>query len=179
MIKGSIAKRYATALLKTVKNPKEYYSLLQEIKKTADVFENIPELKEIFFNPLSKSSIKTKAIETISSNLKLSQKSKNFLLLLLKHSRIQHLSSIARIMEELVYELTQKIKVQVITAFPFPKEYYERLKNQLEKKLSKTVILEPKVDPSIIGGVITKVGDTVYDGSIKTHLHKIERSLLS
>jgi len=66
----------------------------------------------------------------------------------------------------------------VTTAAPLPDGYYARLQAQLEKMTGKRVVVHRATDPSLIGGVVTRVGDRVFDGSLRTRLHSLRDALL-
>ena len=86
---------------------------------------------------------------------------------------------IARAHRTLVDEHAGRIRATVTSARPLDPMLETRLKTALEKQSGKTVILEKKEDPSIVGGLVTQLGDLVYDGSVRTQLQQMREQLLS
>jgi len=74
-------------------------------------------------------------------------------------------------------DVLRKIRVDVRTAFPLSAELSEKLQKRMEEFTGKKVEIEILEDASLLGGIVVGVGDTLYDGSIKTQLHNI-RNLL-
>ena len=90
---------------------------------------------------------------------------------------MHYLSDITSLYQELVDNMAGRARVHVTTAHDLPEEKIEELKVALEELVQKKVLMEVKQDPSLIGGVVTKIGGTVYDGSIKTHLENFKELL--
>ena len=100
-------------------------------------------------------------------------------MLLLDKGRIVNLPDVARGYHTLVDEHANRVRATVTSARPLDPALEKRLKNALEQQSGKTVILEKKEDPSILGGVVTQLGDLVYDGSVRTQLAQMREQLLS
>ena len=100
-------------------------------------------------------------------------------MLLLDKGRIASLPDIARAHRGLVDEHAGRIRATVTSARPLDPVLETRLKTALEKQSGKTVILEKREDPSIVGGLITQLGDIIYDGSVRTQLLEMREQLLS
>jgi F-type H+-transporting ATPase subunit delta len=69
------------------------------------------------------------------------------------------------------------LRAEVVAAAPLSEAYYARLQQQLEKLTGKKVVLDRREDPSLLAGVVTRIGDTVYDGSLRTRLQEIKHAL--
>jgi len=101
----------------------------------------------------------------------------NFLLLLLDRGRIGFLSAIIASYGTYADEISGVVRPTLYTAIPLEAIEIQGIKDALTTATGKKVVLSVQVDPSLIGGVVTKIGDMVYDGSIRTQLNRIESIL--
>ena len=88
------------------------------------------------------------------------------------------LPGIARLLREINDKRKGLVRAEVVTAAPLSDAYYARLQQQLEKMTGRKIVLDKREDPTILAGVITRIGDTVYDGSLRSRLHEIKHALL-
>jgi F-type H+-transporting ATPase subunit delta len=100
-------------------------------------------------------------------------------MLLIDKGRIAALPDIARAHRALVDEHAGRVRATVTSARPLDPMLETRLKTALEKQSGKVVIFEKREDPTIMGGLITQLGDTVFDGSVRTQLEQMREQLLS
>ena len=111
------------------------------------------------------------------NKLELSKVIKSFVLLLFDKGRINFLQDISSYYNVLADELKGIVMANLITATELTDETLEQIRNSLSAMTGKKVSLETKQDSSLIGGIVTKIGDLVLDGSIKTQLQNMRESL--
>ena len=99
--------------------------------------------------------------------------------LLSQRKRLLLLPYIARALDKLSDQRSGVIRALVTTATAMPDSYYTRLKEQLERSTGRKIVLEKTVDPEILGGVVTRIGDRVIDGSLRSKLASMREALLS
>jgi F-type H+-transporting ATPase subunit delta len=179
MITGSIARRYAKALLEIGIQENSYDAFGKELDRAAEMLKSSPELRNALENPVFALDKRGLVLDELARRLALSKTVRNFVMLLLKKGRIARLPDIARAHRTLVDEQAGRIRATVTSAQPLDPMLETRLKTALEKQSGKTVILEKKTDPSIVGGLVTQLGDILYDGSVRTQLHDLREELLS
>jgi F-type H+-transporting ATPase subunit delta len=179
VIIGSVARRYARALLAIGIQQQTYDALGKELDRTAETLLRSPELRQALENPVFPASKRRAVLEELARRLALSKVVRNFVMLLLDKGRIGALPDIARAHRALVDEHAGRVRATITSARPLDPALESRLKLALEKQSGKVVILEKKEDPSILGGVVTQLGDTVYDGSVRTQLSRLREELLS
>lgn len=179
MITGSLARRYAKALLEIGVRQQTYDALGRELDRTADVFAKSPELRTALENPVFPLDKRRLVLDELARRLALSKTVRNFVMLLLEKGRIAALPDIARAHHALVDEHAGRVRATVTSARPLDPKLEARLKSALEKQSGKTVLLEKREDPSIVGGLVTQLGDLVYDGSVRTQLQQMREKLLS
>jgi F-type H+-transporting ATPase subunit delta len=102
----------------------------------------------------------------------------NFLLVLNDHERLELLRPIAQNYRDLLEQQAGKVRVQVRTAVPLPDDQRERLLGELREVTRREPILEPTVDPDLLGGLVVQVGDWLYDASVKTRLETLRNELV-
>ena len=178
MIKGSIARRYARALLIAGKEAGEVEALLREIEELAELIEREKSLFETIKNPSYSSHERRGVLRELIEAMGLSLLMQNFLLLLFDKRRIDYLPEIATSYRELSDEFFLRTHARVITASRISHELMSRLKKSLEQATKKEVLLKAEEDGGIIGGVIAQVGNTLYDYSIAGQLKRIRKELV-
>ena len=179
MIAGSVARRYARALLDIGLASQSSDAIGKELERVAELLSGSKELATTLENPIFPLSKRKGVVEELARRLALSRTVRNFLLLLLDRGRIAALPAIAREHRILVDQAMGRVRVTVTTAQPLDAAAEQRLKATLERQTGKAVIVDKREDPALIGGVVTQIGDVVYDGSIRTYLANLRRELLS
>src|SRR5262249_31747368 len=149
------------------------------LDRLADTFARSPELKVALENPVFPLEKRRHVLDELARRLALSKVVRNFVMLLLDKGRIGALLDIARAHRALVDEHAGRVRAVLTSARPVDPALEARLKNALEKQSGKTVILEKREDPAILGGLITQLGDLVFDGSVRTQLAQLREQLLS
>lgn len=178
MIPGVVARRWATALLEIGVESGQLDKLVEEIQRTATVYEESAELRSSIANPLVPVHAKQEIVREIAGRLGLSQVARNALELLLHRRRLPALPGIAAHLREMADEKRGLLRAEVSTAMPLPEEYFTKLQAQLERITGRRVALDRKIDPSLISGVVARVGDTVYDGSLISRLRQMKEALV-
>src|SRR5438105_12603461 len=174
MIAGVVARRYAQALLELGSETGQLDALVEEVAAIVGSYEASPELQETLENPLSPLDVKRNILNDLASQIGLGQSARNTLLLLNDRRRLRALPGIARLLREMNDKKKGLLRAEVVTAAPLSEAYYGRLQQQLEKLTGKKVVIDRREDPSILAGVITRIGDTLYDGSLRSRLHEIK-----
>lgn len=178
MIAGSVAKRYAKALVEVAAEEGQLEAIGEELRAFAALFRYQPEVARFFDNPGILLRKKEETLQALCQRMQLSPLLSRFLHLLLARHRLPALPAMARIYQALMDERLGRVRAAVTTAVPLSAELEEGLRRQMEGRLGKTVLLEAEVDPAILGGVVAQVDSTVYDGSLRTQLKHLHQVLL-
>lgn len=178
MIPGVIAKRYATALLEIGVESGQTDALVDELGKAADVYEKSSELRGVLADPLVAPAAKKAILADLSTSLGLGATTKNALGLLLDRRRLPALPAIAVRLRELADHARGVVRAEVQAAMPLPEDYFDKLQRELERVTGRKVALERKIDPSLLCGVVVRIGDTVYDGSLVARLRQMKETML-
>lgn len=177
MAAGSLARRYARALLEIGLEEKNLEELGKEVSDLAAAVASSSELTETLTNPAFPRSDRDKILSAVLSRLGASQTTVNFTRLLLDRERVAALPDIARELAVLIDENAGRVRAVITAARPLSSAQLSRLIKALEELSGKKILAETREDPALIGGVVAKVGDQVYDGSLRTQLSQLRRSM--
>ena len=177
MIGSGIAKRYAKAFFDIAGEEGNYENYYDELKSFSSILEESKKLEDFLSDPVFEQADKKAVVEEVLKRVDISNMTANFLKLLLDKRRIDILSDIESCYREYMDKALKKVRANVKTAFPLTAELSESIMNSLEKTAGKKVDMTIEEDSSLLGGVVVRVGDIIYDGSIKTQLNNI-KSLL-
>lgn len=178
MIPGVIARRYATALLELGSETGQLDQLVEEVQRLSDAYLGSPDLRAAFADPLVAIQAKKSILSEIGDRVGASPTTKNVAGLLLERRRIAALPAIAGKLREMADLKRGIIRAEVLTAMPLPEEYFSKLQRELERITGRRVALDRKLDPTLICGVVVRVGDTVFDGSLVSRLRQLKDSML-
>lgn len=172
-----LARRYAKALFTVGKEQKTFEEYNQVLQGVAGLYVSNPEVVDALTNPLYPTDIKEKVMDGMIRSMAVDAVMGNFLRLLVQKKRIEILPEIAEEFQIMVDDEKNISHGNVISAIELSAELQANVQTTLEKLTGKKVKLTTSVDPSIIGGIIAKVGDLVLDGSIKTQLAGLKDSI--
>ena len=174
MINNALAKRYAKALVQLGSEGGLIDRFRDELSKIDSVFSTNGELRAAFADPALTQDQKKSIMKELISKTACSELVGNFLLLLVDKNRVAFLGQIVQTYEKLADEFSGVIRPVITTAFPLDDSQIVSIQAALEKKSGKKVIPQMVVDKSLLGGVVTQIGDIAYDNSVKTQLKRIK-----
>lgn len=174
----AIARRWARAIYEIGKETNAVTRLDADISAFAHTYAENEELATVLENPLVPEAAREAVLDEIAAKMGLSDSARSTLRLLARKRRLVALPDIARQLARLADEDQNILRADVTSAGALSDDYLARLRAELEKATGKKVILIPRQDPSLIGGVVTKIGDRVIDGSVRARLVGFRESLL-
>jgi F-type H+-transporting ATPase subunit delta len=172
-----IADRYAKALFNLAKEEGDYRKAGKDLQTFLAIFEGVKELRSLLLNPSFSFEGKRKILKGVDQFKNLSPMAQNFILFLIKKGRLSLFSEICEFYESLLDTAEGRLRAEVRLAVKTGDEVIQKMKSKLEEITGKKVVLSVHLDQSLIGGVVVKSGDLIFDGSIKTQLEKIEDRL--
>ncbi|ACY18540.1 ATP synthase F1 subunit delta [Haliangium ochraceum] len=175
---GSIARRYARALMSIGVEDGTYEALGRQVGVLAGAMKTSDELTQTLSNPAFPRADRRRILSALLERIGASKTVENFVLLLLDRERMGVLPDIARELDRMIDERTGRISAEVVSAQPLNEAQTARIKETLEKISGKQVQLSKREDPELLGGVVAKLGDVVYDGSLRTQLNQMRESLV-
>jgi F-type H+-transporting ATPase subunit delta len=173
----TVARRYATALADVAIERREERQVQSELGQWAEMIESNPRLKEVFANPTIVHDHKRKLLEDLLARTRVRDTTASFLRVLLKNQRLAQLRDIV---DRFAYVLDERAGVlagSVTTARPIPEELKKTLHETLSAATGRTVRLSFSTDEKIIGGMVARIGSTVFDGSVESHLERLADGL--
>ncbi len=172
-----LARRYAKALFAVGKEDGKLDDYSVALQGMAGLYDSDSGLEDALTNPLYPLDVREKVMEGVVASIGVDKIMSNFLNLLVEKKRADVLPDIAEEFQIMVDEEKNISHGSVVSAVELSKELQAKVQATLEKLTGKTVELTTSVDPSIIGGVIAKVGDLELDGSIRTQLASLKDSI--
>jgi F-type H+-transporting ATPase subunit delta len=173
-----VARRYAKALLELGAEQGQLDTIVEEIATVAQAWEASADLRNAIENPLVPHPAKKAVMGELADRIGSSPTTRNALLLLVDRRRTKTLPYLARTLRELADAHKGLVRAEVTSAAPLPEAYYERLQAQLERMTGKQVAVDRRTDPALIAGVVTRIGDRIFDGSLHTRLQSLRDALM-
>jgi F-type H+-transporting ATPase subunit delta len=174
----TVARRYANALADIVLKSGETETIQSELKSWEDLINSNNDLQTAFGNPSIAHLSKEKVLEGLLAKTKPSKTTANFLRVLLQNSRLTELGHINEKFASVLDERSGVVSAEVTSSRPLSETEKAEFQASLAKLTGKQVNLNFDIDENIIGGVVTRIGSTVYDGSVKTQLENLKQELI-
>jgi F-type H+-transporting ATPase subunit delta len=171
-----VAERYAKAMIDVIKGS-NVDKIIAELKQLSTTIAGSDELKRIFYNPSIAIKFKENLLSQLFARFKSDDAVRKFVYLILNKNRIKILDKIIYALENLSDKFTNRARIRVKTALKLDEKEIETLKKRFADITKKDVLLDVYVEPELIGGIIARIGSTVYDGSIKNQLKTMYRKL--
>jgi len=171
--------RYAQALVDVSFKLGQHEIVEQELDQFDQLLRQNQELRAFYMNPAISGVKKKAATLQLISKLDLSKIASNFILVLVSRNRITHFTEILEAVRQGIRDCLGIVQVEVTTSIKIDMESQYQLGLALRDIIGKEVKLQFEINPDILGGVITRVDDTIYDGSVLQQLHLIKSHLSS
>ena len=181
MTSAAAAGRYARALFDVMskESPRDLDAVETQLRDLSSLFTGNAALVSVLGNPavpVTKKVSVTKALLLQAGSL--AGPVAKLVVLLAERDRLLLLPDLVRAYGERLMDHQQVLRGDVTTAAPLADEKLRALSQGLERATGRKIVLASRVDPSIIGGVVTRLGSTVYDGSVATQLERMKQSLI-
>ena len=177
MPKGAIARRYAAAIFDIALKQGTIDRTLSDVEGIAQVFGD-RKLSFLLREPKIPAKRKETAVRQALASRVLPT-SLNLALLVIQRELVEVMPNIASELKRMVMDYKNEAVAQVTTATRMDDAEQKLIKQALEDRTHKTILMETRVDPSILGGVIARVGDQLIDGSVRTRLSLLQHQLLN
>ena len=177
MLENEVGKRYAEALSGNISDDSELGVALKNLKDFGETMKIEKQLSRFFEHPSISTEKKKNVVEELCGRLQIGDKTGNLLVLLNERGKIIFLEKIIEYFEQVVDRRLNQIRVYVTSAHALTAVNIDRLKTALNKILEKTILIDTKVDESLIGGVILRIGDQVADDTIRNRLRILKQTI--
>jgi F-type H+-transporting ATPase subunit delta len=173
----TVARRYATALADVAIDRHEEREVQNELDQWAEMIEAHPQLKEVFANPTVVYDHKRKVLEDLIARTRVRETTSSFLRVLLKNQRLSQLRAIVDRFGLVLDERGGMVAAHVTTARPIAEDLRNSLHETLVAATGRKVRLSFTTDESIIGGLVARIGSTIFDGSVQSHLDRLANEM--
>jgi F-type H+-transporting ATPase subunit delta len=174
-----LARVYAQAFMGVVAKSSNADDLVQELKSlVTDVLDRFPQLEKTLRSSLVSHEQKEQLLERVFGTAASTQVL-NFLKVLSRHGRLELLRSIARQVEKLHMERSGLTDVEVRVAAELDDAILNDIQSRIHKAIGTQPIMNVKIDPSLVAGIIVRVGDRVFDGSLRTQLEHTRHAMIA
>ena len=174
-----IAKRYARALFAIGREQGDaaVAQFGQELSALAEILEGAPALLRIFKNPIIKTDAKKAALKALLDNMELCKTVHNFCLFLADKGRLENFIEIQSYYSKLLDLNEGILRGKLVTAIELTKAKKDGIKTQLEEQFAQKLVLDYEADKTFLGGLVLKVGDKIYDASLKAQLEQMKETI--
>lgn len=173
MITGSLARRYARALMSIGADAGNADKLGADLRAFSQAMTVSVELVTTLTNPAFPRSDRKKIVDALATRFAVHATSRTFLYVLLDKERLSHLTAISREVDAYLEAQAGRISAEVVSAAALTPAQLSEITATLEKLSGKKIQMVRREDPELLGGIIAKVGDIIYDGSVRTQLRQL------
>jgi F-type H+-transporting ATPase subunit delta len=173
----TVARRYASALADVIVSRGEAREVQSELLTWQQMQDSHDNLRTAFGNPTIALDQKRAVLNRLIERSRPRPTTVNFLKVLLQNQRLTELAEINKKLADILDERAGTVAATVTTARPIPADVHERLRGTLASLTGKKVRIEFITDPGLIGGLVTRIGSTVYDGSVRNQLQQIKEKM--
>jgi F-type H+-transporting ATPase subunit delta len=149
----------------------------EELAAWEQMMQSNEQLLEVFRNPTIPYDQKQKVLSTLIARVRVRPTTANFLQVLLQNQRLAELGEVNKRFAQVLDERSGVVSAQVTTARPVPQSSQEALRAKLAAMTGKSVRLSFETDEELIGGIVTRIGSTIYDGSVRNQLQQVKERL--
>jgi F-type H+-transporting ATPase subunit delta len=172
-----VARRYATALADVVTVRGEAQDVQKELAAWSEMMQSNQQLLEVFRNPTIPYEQKRRVLETLIARTRVRPTTANFLQVLLQNQRLAELGEVNKRFALILDERSGVVSAEVTTARPVAQSSQDALRAKLTAMTGKSVRLSFTTDEDLIGGVVARIGSTIYDGSVRNQLEQVRERL--
>ncbi len=171
---SGVAGRYATALFELAKENAALDLVAADLTRFGEALDEFDDLKRLVKSPTFSAEEQGRALAAILDKLQIEGLTKNFLLLVAKNRRLFASADMARAFRAMLARERGETSATVTAASKLTESQVTALKQALTAALGKTVMLDEQVDPSLLGGLVVKVGSRMVDTSLRTRLNSLK-----
>jgi len=173
----AVARRYAKAFTEKYRDPASLEAMSAQLKEFAEVFDREKVLRTVMLHPAVDVGEKQNALKQIVKTLGASDQTAKVLSHLLEKGRLPLVKLVSEEFEKISNDILGRVRVEVTAAAVVSDSDRKILADKLTVVSGKEAVIELKVDPSLVGGIVARIGSVVYDGSIKNQLKALRAGL--
>lgn len=173
----SASLQYANALADVALSERTAEPVLKQLNDFAAVYAESAELRNVFSTPAVSSQQKKAIAQQIAERLGAGRIVRNFLFVVIDHNRTQELPELAEAFQQVIRERQGMAEAEVVSATELSEAQKKNMAHILEKKTGKKIAAKFSLNPALLGGAVVRIGDTIYDGSLRHRLDEMRAQL--
>jgi len=177
LIRSRLAHRYAKALFELAQEAGSTPSVTEQLQAFQEALAAQEDLNAALLSPVLTRPAKAEVLEAVLAAAPFDALTANFLRVLLDARKLPYLPDVMRAFATMRDEAEGRVRGEALTPMPLKDAEVQALRAALSKALQKDVELDARVDPALLGGVVARVGNLVFDGSLRTQLERIRETL--
>jgi F-type H+-transporting ATPase subunit delta len=174
---SKVARRYAQALIELCDEAQNHAMIGKQLAAFATTYAASAELRGVLTDPGVPAEARRGVLTAVLTKLMAAPVTRNFLFVLVDNDRIDQVAAIAAEFERHLDRVANRVRATVTSAVPLSPAEVSRIQIALQRLTGATVAIETRLDPTLIGGVVTKIGDIVLDGSVRSDLDALREAL--
>jgi F-type H+-transporting ATPase subunit delta len=178
MVTGSLARRYARAVIQLGSERGNLDRIGADLRALAAAMTGSPELVSSLTNPAIRRADRRRVVDGVLTRLSPAPETRNLVYILLDGERLASLAAISREVDAMIEARAGRVAAEITTAQPLQPGELDQITAALERASGKRLSVTRREDPALLGGVVAKLGDTVYDGSLRTQLRNLRDELI-
>jgi F-type H+-transporting ATPase subunit delta len=172
-IQASLAGRYATALFGLARDENQIDAVTRSLDTLEAAITESADFRALTTSPLVGRAEAGKAIRALTPTLGIDPTTAKFLGVLADNGRLSELKSVIKAVRQLAAGHRNETTAEITSAFPLDDKQVAALKGNLKTRIGRDVVIDAKVDPSLLGGLVVRLGSQMIDASIKTKLNNL------
>ena len=176
-IGASLSGRYATALFELARESKKIEAVEASLGKLRAALDQSDDFRTLTSSPVLSRADAAKGVEAAAGSLGLDDITTKFLGVLATNRRLNQLAGVIRNFRALAARHRGETTAEVTSAHPLDDDQVAQLKSQLKQRLGRDVSVELNVDPTILGGLVVRIGSQMIDSSIRTRLNSLAHAM--
>ena len=176
-IRASLAGRYASALFDLARDERQIEAVSGSLAILRQALQDSPDFAALTTSPLVSRDDALKAVSATAQSLNLDPLTTNMIGVLARNGRLSQLKTVIRDFDRLAAEHRGETTAEVVSAHPLNDNQVAALKQQLRTRAGRDVAIEARVDPSILGGIVVRLGSQMIDASIRTKLNTLAHAM--
>ena len=174
----AVARRYAKALIDLAARDDQVAEIGDQLQQHRDLFQAHDELQRVLWHPSIPADIKATILTALLDRSEPSPLLRNFIILLLEKDRLRHFDLICEAYEQMANARLRRVVAEVITAIDLNDDQQQAVAQKLREATQQDVLVETRLDPSILGGVVVRINHIVLDGSLRGQLARLRQELI-
>jgi F-type H+-transporting ATPase subunit delta len=172
--------RYATAFLDVVTAARlDTAAIDRQLADFLATWDGSAELRAFFVNPAVPAAQKVSFLDTLNTKLGLRKELRNLIAVMIDNGRVGHVSEVARVYRRMLQEQLGIHPAEIVTARELSAEEREALTTRVADLAGGRIEASFRLDKSILGGTVVRIGSTVYDGSVRGRLERLKEQLVA